>query len=67
MKATGEGGAPVFFVTLLYAADPRTDQAIARWIDEIQRRQTFALRSWHNAGEQAWPPFGVPRSRGPNQ
>ena len=35
------------------AADPQTDQALARWIDEIQRRQTFDLRSWHDAGEQA--------------
>src|SRR5438552_1486644 len=31
----------------------RSDQALARWIDEIQRRQTFDLRPWHNAGEQA--------------
>src|SRR5213083_2347983 len=27
--------------------------SIARWIDEIQRRQTFDLRPWHDAGEQA--------------
>src|SRR5437899_9283047 len=52
-QCLGEGVAPVFFVTLPDAADPKTDQAIARWIDEIQRRQTFDLRPWHDAGEQA--------------
>lgn len=49
----GEGVAPVFFVTLPDAADPKTDQALARWIDAIQLRQTFDLRPWHDAGEQA--------------
>src|SRR5882724_12131791 len=52
-QCLGEGVAPVFFVTLPDAADPNTDQALARWIDEIQRRQTFDLRPWHDAGEQA--------------
>jgi tetratricopeptide (TPR) repeat protein len=52
-QCLGEGIAPVFFVTLPDASDPRIDQAIARWIDEIQRRQTFDLRPWHDAGEQA--------------
>ena len=52
-QCLGEGVAPVFFVTLPDAADPKTDQALARWIDEIQRRQTFDLRPWHDAGEQA--------------
>ena len=52
-QCLGEGVAPVFFVTLPAAADTRTDQAIARWIDEIQRRQTFDLRPWHDAGEAA--------------
>src|SRR5438128_4790450 len=37
-QCRGEGVAPVFFVTLPEAADPKTDQALARWIDEIQRR-----------------------------
>src|SRR2546426_2074398 len=49
-QCLGEGVAPVFFVTLPDAADPKTDQALARWIDEIQRRQTFDLRPWHDAG-----------------
>ena len=49
-QCLGEGIAPVFFVTLPDAADPKTDQAIACWIDEIQRRQTFDLRPWHDAG-----------------
>jgi Tfp pilus assembly protein PilF len=49
----GEGIAPVLFVTLPDAAHAETDQAIARWIDEIHRRQTFDLRPWHDAGEQA--------------
>lgn len=52
-QCLGEGVAPVFFVTLPAAADPKTDQSIAHWIDEIQRRQTFDLRPWHDAGEQA--------------
>jgi hypothetical protein len=26
---------------------------LARWIDEIRCRQTFDLRPWHDAGEQA--------------
>jgi len=52
-QCLGEGVAPVFFVTLPDAADPKTDQALARWIDQIQRRQTFDLRPWHDAGEQA--------------
>jgi len=52
-QCLGEGVAPVFFVTLPDAADPLTDQAIARWIDEIYRRQTFDLRPWHDAGEKA--------------
>jgi hypothetical protein len=49
-QCLGEGVAPVFFVTLPDAADPKTDQALAHWIDEIQRRQTFDLRPWHDAG-----------------
>jgi hypothetical protein len=52
-QCLGEGVAPVSFVTLPEAADPKTDQALARWIDEIQRRQTFDLRPWHDAGEEA--------------
>lgn len=40
-QCLGEGVAPVFFVTLPDAADPKTDQAFARWIGDIQRRQTF--------------------------
>lgn len=52
-QCLGEGVAPVFFVTLPEAADATTDQAIARWIDEIHRRQTFDLRPWHDSGEQA--------------
>lgn len=52
-QCLGEGVAPVFFVTLPDAADPKTDQAIARWIDEIQRRQAFDLRPWHDHGETA--------------
>lgn len=39
----GEGVAPVFFVTLPNAADPLTDRDIARWLDEIYKRQTFDL------------------------
>ena len=39
--------------TLPDASAPKTDQALVRWIDEIQRRQTFDLRPWHDAGEQA--------------
>jgi pyruvate-formate lyase-activating enzyme len=49
----GEGVSPVFLVTLSEATDPKTDQTLARWIDEIQPRQTFDLRPWHDAGEQA--------------
>lgn len=52
-QCLGEGVAPVFFVTLPDAADPRTDQAIARWVDEIHHRQTFDLRPWHDHGEKA--------------
>jgi tetratricopeptide (TPR) repeat protein len=52
-QCLGEGVAPVFFVTLPDAADAKTDQAIAGWIKEIQDRQTFDLRPWHDAGEHA--------------
>ena len=52
-QCLGEGVAPVFFITLPDAADPLTDRAIARWIDEIYQRQTFDLRPWHDAGEKA--------------
>ena len=49
-QCISEGVAPVFFVTLPDAADRKTEQALARWIDEIHRRQTFDLRPWHDAG-----------------
>ena len=62
-QCLGEGVAPVFFVTLPDAADPKTDQGIARWIDEIQRRQTFDLRPWHDAGEQALQQAHVRQTR----
>ncbi|MFZ4766823.1 MAG: TIR domain-containing protein, partial [Roseimicrobium sp.] len=52
-QCLGEGVAPVFFVTLPSAADLKSDQAIARWVDEIQQRQTFDLRPWHTLGEKA--------------
>src|SRR5207247_10871602 len=52
-QTPGEGIAPVIFVTLPEATDPKSDQALARWIDEIQCRQTFDLRPWHDAGEEA--------------
>ena len=48
-----EGVAPVFFVTLPDAATTQTDPAMVRWIDEINQRQTFDLRSWHEHGEKA--------------
>ena len=52
-QCLGEGVAPVFFVTLPDAGTQQADQAIARWIDEINHRQTFDLRPWHDHGEQA--------------
>ncbi len=52
-QCLGEGVAPVFFVTLPDAATPQADQAIGRWIDEINHRQTFDLRPWHDHGEKA--------------
>ena len=52
-QCLGEGVAPVFFVTLPSAADLKNDQAIARWVDEIQHRQTFDLCPWHGLGEKA--------------
>jgi tetratricopeptide (TPR) repeat protein len=52
-QCLGEGVAPVFFVTLPDAADANTDQVIAGWIREIQDRQTFDLRPWHDEGEHA--------------
>lgn len=52
-QCLGEGVAPVYFVTLPGADNPKIDQAVRRWIDEIQRRQTFDLRPWHDAGDQA--------------
>ncbi len=52
-QCLGDGVAPVFFVTLPDTADPKSDEAIASWIDEILRRQTFDLRPWYHAGEQA--------------
>jgi tetratricopeptide (TPR) repeat protein len=52
-QCLSEGIAPVFFVTLPDSVDPKTDRRLASWIDEIQRRQTFDLRPWHNEGENA--------------
>jgi hypothetical protein len=52
-QCLGEGVAPVFFVALPDAIDPKTDSAVAGWIKEIQDRQTFDLRPWHDAGENA--------------
>lgn len=52
-QCLGEGVAPVFFVTLPDASDPKTDQAVAHWIKEVQTRQTFDLRPWRDAGENA--------------
>ncbi len=52
-QCLGEGVAPVFFVTLPDAANPATDQAVARWIQEIHQRQTFDLRPWYDVGEKA--------------
>jgi hypothetical protein len=48
-----EGVAPVFFVTMPDASMTQTDPALVRWIDEINQRQTFDLRSWHEHGEKA--------------
>src|SRR6266446_3086023 len=61
-QCLGEGVAPVFFVTLPGAADFQNDQAIARWVDEIQRRQTFDLRPWHDASEQVLQQAHVPQT-----
>ncbi|MFI5458891.1 MAG: hypothetical protein ACHRXM_25970, partial [Isosphaerales bacterium] len=52
-QCLGEGVAPVFFVTLPDAASPLSDQAIRPWLAEILKRQTFDLRPWHDAGENA--------------
>ena len=52
-QCLGEGVAPVFFVTLPDAATTQLDPAIAKWIDEINQRQTFDLRSWREDGEKA--------------
>jgi tetratricopeptide (TPR) repeat protein len=52
-QCLGEGVAPVFFVTLPDAATASLDPAIQRWIDEINQRQTFDLRTWREHGEKA--------------
>jgi tetratricopeptide (TPR) repeat protein len=52
-QCLGEGVAPVFFVTLPEAAGGERDRAVADWIKDIQDRQTFDMRPWHAAGEQA--------------
>ncbi|MGO9776029.1 MAG: tetratricopeptide repeat protein [Terracidiphilus sp.] len=52
-QCLGEGVAPVFFVTLPETATTQLDPAIARWIEEINQRQTFDLRSWREHGEKA--------------
>jgi tetratricopeptide (TPR) repeat protein len=52
-QCLGEGVAPVFFVTLPDATAPQTHPAVARWVGEIQHRQTFDLRPWYDAGEKA--------------
>jgi len=52
-QCLGEGVAPVFFVTLPDAAEPQFDERMARWVDEIQRRQTFDLRDFRGT---AWKP-----------
>lgn len=52
-QCLGEGVAPVFFVALPDAAAPQADQTIARWIDDINHRQTFDMHPWHEHGEQA--------------
>jgi len=51
-QCLGEGVAPVFFVTLPNAADLLTDRDIARWLDEIYKRQTFDLSP---SAAREWP------------
>jgi tetratricopeptide (TPR) repeat protein len=58
-QCLGEGVAPVFFVTLPDAATTQLDPAIVRWMDEINQRQTFDLRSWREHGEKALQEFHV--------
>ena len=52
-QCLGEGVAPVFFVTLPNSTSTQLDPAIVRWIEEINQRQTFDLRSWRDHGEKA--------------
>lgn len=52
-QCLGEGIAPVYFVTLPDAGNATTNLAVTAWIDEINRRQRFDLRPWHDEGEHA--------------
>ena len=53
-QCLGEGVAPVYFVALPAGdAAPLDDPAIARWVAEINQRQSFDLRFWPEFGEKA--------------
>jgi tetratricopeptide (TPR) repeat protein len=52
-QCLSRGIAPVYFASLPDATARKSDQALARWIDEIEKRQAWDLRSWHEAGEPA--------------
>jgi tetratricopeptide (TPR) repeat protein len=61
-QCLGEGVAPVFFDTLPDSTDPKTDKALARWLNEIQKRQTFDLRPWHDSGENVLQQVHIKRT-----
>jgi tetratricopeptide (TPR) repeat protein len=61
-QCLGEGTASVFLDALPDATDPKTDKALARWINEIQRRQTFDVRPWHDSGENVLQQVHIKRT-----
>src|ERR1043166_1076121 len=61
-QCLGEGVASVFFDTLPDATDPKTDNALAGWINEIQRRQTFDLSPWRDSGENVLQQVHIKRT-----
>lgn len=52
-QCLGEGVAPVFFVTLPDAADPKTDQAIACWMTRFSVTRPSICARGTTRGEQA--------------
>ncbi len=50
---SGEGVAPIYFVTIPGMDEPGFEERAAAWFARVRRRQHFDLRAWFDAGRQA--------------